>query len=317
MQQVRISILYLCIYLFSGCSIDFDFEEGTKAEKKGNYSKAFFFYTKAASNGNILAQNNLGNLYFQGLGTKQDYKKALKCYIAASKGKNKNAVCSLGYMCKYGLGTKKDFKKAFILFQKANQLNSTLAPFYLAEMYEKGEGVKQNYPKAYSYYKKASTLGHKKYAFYKLGCFCRDGKGIEKNISNAIDYFIQSADYDCTPAQNALAYLYAEENIKLEDAIVLINKALRKKPDNGAYLDTLGWILYKQGKYNKSVIQLEKADKIKQNRPVILDHLGDVYQALGKTKKAEEQWQKAFVLTEDEKLKKRIEKKLNDAAAVQ
>ena len=73
--------------------------------------------------------------------------------------------------------------------------------------------------------------------------------------------------------------------------ISLIKKALDLDPDNGAYLDSLGWVYYRQGKLAEAESALVRAiDKIGQDGTVH-DHLGDVYFKLGKTKEAIAQWQ--------------------------
>ena len=78
------------------------------------------------------------------------------------------------------------------------------------------------------------------------------------------------------------------------------------------FLDTLGWILYKQKNYNKSLEHLKKGAELSPKNPEIHDHLGEVYQAMGKTKEAKNQWQKAYKLTKDDALKKKIKEKIKD-----
>lgn len=80
---------------------------------------------------------------------------------------------------------------------------------------------------------------------------------------------------DMPEAMNALAYLYAEEEVELSAALVLIERALELDPANGAYLDTAGWIYYKMGDSQTALLYLQKASKILLD-PVILDHLKEV-----------------------------------------
>jgi tetratricopeptide (TPR) repeat protein len=71
----------------------------------------------------------------------------------------------------------------------------------------------------------------------------------------------------------------------------MIKKALDTDPDNGAYLDSLGWAYYRQGKFSEAETLLVRAlDRIGQD-PTVHDHLADVYLKLGKTKEAISQWQ--------------------------
>ncbi len=60
----------------------------------------------------------------------------------------------------------------------------------------------------------------------------------------------------------------------------MILQAVEAEPDNAAYLDSLGWVLFRLGRFDEAVVQLEKAAAIDEPDPVILDHLGDAYQGL-------------------------------------
>ena len=95
-------------------------------------------------------------------------------------------------------------------------------------------------------------------------------------------------------ACNYLAYMWAEQNSHLDEAADVIQRALQADPKNGAYLDTLGWVEYRQGKYEQSLNDLLRAV---QNMPhadaVVQEHLGDTYLKLGRAAEALEAWQKA------------------------
>ena len=108
-----------------------------------------------------------------------------------------------------------------------------------------------------------------------------------------------------------LAWLLCKNDKDLARAKILINKALVQNPENPNFIDTLGWIYYKQNKFDKSLEQLKKASKLAPKNAAIIDHLGDVYKALGNKKEAAENWEKALKLIKDETLKKKIEEKLN------
>ncbi len=91
-------------------------------------------------------------------------------------------------------------------------------------------------------------------------------------------------------ALNYLGYMLADRNERLDEAYQMVKKALDLKPDSGAYLDSLGWVYYRQGKYSDAEGLLVRALQ-KQPDPTVHDHLGDVYAKLGKTKEAVAQWQ--------------------------
>jgi tetratricopeptide (TPR) repeat protein len=101
---------------------------------------------------------------------------------------------------------------------------------------------------------------------------------------------------------NDLGYLYAEQGKNLEKAEAMIRKALLEKADERAYLDSLGWVLFKRGKAKEALEPLEKAaekmrDDVAQEGSspdaTILEHLGDVYFHLHDLHKAGEAWREA------------------------
>jgi tetratricopeptide (TPR) repeat protein len=98
-------------------------------------------------------------------------------------------------------------------------------------------------------------------------------------------------------ACNYLAYMWADRGENLAEAEQLIRRALELDPSNGAYLDTLGWVYFRQGRYEESLAELLRASELMQEPdPVILDHIGDVYGKLGKTADAVLYWNKAIQL---------------------
>jgi tetratricopeptide (TPR) repeat protein len=101
-------------------------------------------------------------------------------------------------------------------------------------------------------------------------------------------------------ALNYLGYMYAEKGQKLKEAKVLIERALAIEPENGAYLDSYAWVLYKMGKYDEALAQMKKAIKTELEDPVIYDHQGDIYSALKQDDLARESWEKALELKPDD-----------------
>ena len=66
----------------------------------------------------------------------------------------------------------------------------------------------------------------------------------------------------------------------------MIRQAVDAEPDNMAYRDSLGWVLFRLGKYPEAVAELEKAAAGKKPDGVVLDHLGDAYRKAGQRDKA-------------------------------
>ncbi len=90
---------------------------------------------------------------------------------------------------------------------------------------------------------------------------------------------------------NFLGYLLADRGRDLEEAHALIRVALEADPDNGAYLDSLGWVLYRLGRLEEARQLLERALMLTGGDPVIHEHLGDVFAALRQAERAREQYQ--------------------------
>jgi tetratricopeptide (TPR) repeat protein len=95
-------------------------------------------------------------------------------------------------------------------------------------------------------------------------------------------------------AMNYLGYMLADRNVRLPEAHALISKALEYDPHNGAYLDSLGWVLYRMDKLPEAEEQLLYALERARRDPAIHDHLGDVYFRQGRLKEAIVQWQNAL-----------------------
>ena len=79
--------------------------------------------------------------------------------------------------------------------------------------------------------------------------------------------------------------------MRLDEAYQLIKKAIDQDPNNGAYLDSLGWVYYRQGKLTEAESVLVRALDHIGSDATVHDHLGDVYFKLGKTREAIAQWQ--------------------------
>lgn len=95
---------------------------------------------------------------------------------------------------------------------------------------------------------------------------------------------------------NYLAYMWAEQGENLDEGLQYINKAISLSPDNGAYMDTLGWIYYKQKKYEQALDQIKKANEMTKNDATIVEHLGDIYFVLQEKEKALSLWKQSFIL---------------------
>lgn len=93
---------------------------------------------------------------------------------------------------------------------------------------------------------------------------------------------------------NYYGYMLGDLGQRLDEASSLVNRALKEEPYNGAYLDSLGWVYYKQNKLNDAESTLRQALQRDSHDPTIHSHLGDVYAKLGRTDKAAAEWEKSL-----------------------
>ncbi|MCD6377080.1 MAG: tetratricopeptide repeat protein [Caldisericaceae bacterium] len=106
---------------------------------------------------------------------------------------------------------------------------------------------------------------------------------------------------------NNFSYSLAERDKALERALQMAKKAVELEPNNAAYLDTYGWVLYKLGKYEQAAKFIKQSIELRGNSAVVIEHLGDVYKAMGDLQNALFYWQKASELDpKNENLKQKI-----------
>ncbi|WP_422030778.1 tetratricopeptide repeat protein [Roseovarius sp.] len=100
---------------------------------------------------------------------------------------------------------------------------------------------------------------------------------------------------------NYLGYSLVEKQIKLDEALDMIERAVAKQPNSGYIVDSLGWVLYRLGRYEEAVDHMERAAELMPVDPVVNDHLGDVLWAVGRRNEAEFQWKRALSFVDQEK----------------
>jgi Tfp pilus assembly protein PilF len=117
----------------------------------------------------------------------------------------------------------------------------------------------------------------------------------EHRIPEAAEWLEQVLDEfpEDPGALNDLGYLWADENMHLQRARRMIEQAVAAEPDNGAFRDSLGWVLFRQAEYERAAAELEKAAEIEPD-PVVLDHLGDACAKLKQNDKAAAAWRRSY-----------------------
>ncbi len=128
-----------------------------------------------------------------------------------------------------------------------------------------------------------------------------DLNGQFKNAEKALLKFLELSPDDPL-ALNNLAYMYIENDINISKALIMVRQALTLDPENGAYLDTLGWAYYKLGKYKEAKKHIERSLKWagREDKGIIYNHYGDVLIKLGKEKEAVDAYRNAIDFGEDE-----------------
>ncbi len=145
-------------------------------------------------------------------------------------------------------------------------------------------------------------------AHFQLGALYDETKNKEKSIASmkkAIELNPQNA-----PALNYLGYTWAEMGIQLDEAETLIQRALKIEPNDGFYIDSLGWVYYQKGDYVKAVEQLERAVEITVDDPTIIEHLGDAYEKAGKKDRAVASYRDALKKSKEDEQIKRVREKI-------
>ncbi len=109
---------------------------------------------------------------------------------------------------------------------------------------------------------------------------------------------------------NYLGYSLVELRRDLDEAQEMIEKAVAARPDDGYITDSLGWVLYRVGKYEEAVPYMERAVELLPVDPIINDHLGDVLWMVGRKREAQFQWRRALSFEPEEEDATRIRRKL-------
>jgi len=99
---------------------------------------------------------------------------------------------------------------------------------------------------------------------------------------------------------NYLGYSMVEKGIHFDEALDMIERAVAEQPESGYIVDSLGWALYRLGRYDEAIVHMERAAELMPTDPVINDHLGDVLWAVDRKAEARFQWKRALSLHESD-----------------
>jgi tetratricopeptide (TPR) repeat protein len=132
----------------------------------------------------------------------------------------------------------------------------------------------------------------------------------EPNFKKALELFP-----DQPQVLNYLGYSWVDMNIRLDEGLDLIRKAVELRPEDGYIVDSLGWAYYRLGRYKEAVEELERAVRLRPEDPTINDHLGDAYWRAGRKREAVFKWSSVLALQPEEEEVPKIEKKMKEGLA--
>lgn len=131
-------------------------------------------------------------------------------------------------------------------------------------------------------------------AMFWLGAsYERSGRGAD---AESVLQDLLDIDPNHAPALNYLGYMWADQGENLDRALVLVQQAVALEPENGAYIDSLGWTHFQLGQYEEARGHLERAARLVGDDATVLEHLGDVYSALGQPGEAREFYERSLAL---------------------
>ena len=163
------------IYLYGECEI------------KPDYSKAFHYYELAAAQNDNVAINNLGSLYYSGIGTPANVGKAMEMFDKAAKLGNVEAAVNLAFLYMTENPVQQDSKHAIELFQTAAEKGNPTAQFMLGYAYLHGYLVKKDYNKAFELMQKSAMSKYDE-AQYQTALLYMEGKGVPQNYGKAVNF---------------------------------------------------------------------------------------------------------------------------------
>ncbi len=212
----------------------------------------------------------------------------------------------------YYLGNKNKAIEQFYKISKQKDLYfhalATLADLYMEDkLYAKATTI-------YNDLEKAEYKGNKWFIYFLRGICYHNLKQLDKannDLETALKLYPNQPDL-----LNYLAYTWLEQNIRIDEARLMVEKALKQRPENAQIIDSMGWVFYRLKDYKKAENYIEKALEALPQDAIINDHLGDIYWQQGRKLEARFQWQKALKYSNNNEdiptdvLKNKIEKGL-------
>ena len=224
---------------------------------RSDYAEAAKWWRKAADQGDVRAQSDMGWLYAHGRGVATNYAEAATWYRKSAARGNSVAQFSLGWMSANGLGVEKDYAAAGTWYRKSAERGNPYAQANLGRLYATGRGVERDYAAAAKWYYKSADQGNL-YAQWSLGGLFASGLGVAKDCAEALKWYRKAADAGFPPAQNSLAWMLSTStNASVRNgplAVGFAEKAVTvTRRANATFLDTLAAAHAEAGDFAKAV----------------------------------------------------------------
>src|SRR6185437_2413495 len=158
----------------------------------------------------------------------------------------------------------------------------------LANTYEKGKRWDEMGKALDAAEKLSESTEDKSGVWFMRGAMLERMKKLDK--AEAEFRKVLKADPDNAGAMNYIGYMLADANLRLEESLGLITKALDLEPGNGAYLDSLGWVQFRLGRLEEAEKNLRLALEKTPRDPTVHDHMANVLMKESKIKEAVSQW---------------------------
>jgi TPR repeat protein len=212
-------------------SVRLVYQLGRAYSKKSDFKSAFAQYQKAADQGSMLAEYDLGVAYQRGSGVAKDEAQAVAWYRRAAEQGFALAQSNLGNMYRAGQGVPQDFAEGLKWLRKAAEQGNIRASLIVGLMYGDGQGATKNYAESVKWLRVAADQGEAE-AQRLLGVMYEFGGGVPKNLTDAKDWYRKAASQGNEEAQRKLADLEADAAVNrsaLEAGDAALHKALAEK----------------------------------------------------------------------------------------
>jgi tetratricopeptide (TPR) repeat protein len=231
-------------------------------EEAGNKARALANYEQAL----LLAPNQPEN-YLHTAGVELELKQYDRAISTLEEARHRFPIPQITYSLAIALSTAKRYAEALPIFEAALQ---------------DAESSEEELLDGSFYFNYGATA---------------EQAGLVEKAATLLKKSIELDPSKAAQAYNYLGFMWVDRNLNLDEAGLMIKKALEIEPDNGAYLDSLGWFYFKKNDFSRALSELlHAADLINPPDPVVYEHIGDTYRSLNNSPQALSYWQKALTL---------------------